>query len=229
MSQNPFSRGDLMKVVISRYVGAFFALAALFFLPAGTLKYWQAWVYLAIIFGPMLLVMQYLMKNDPELLERRMRTREKEAEQKLIVKLSFIPFLIAFLLPGFDRRFGWSNVPVGVVIAADLLVLLGYLIVFLVFRENRYASRVIEVEKEQEVIHSGPYALVRHPMYLGMLLLYLLSPLALGSYWAMLPALLIVPVIVKRIQNEEVVLSRELNGYQDYMRMTHYRILPGIW
>ena len=155
--------------------------------------------------------------------------REREAEQKLIIKLSYIPFLLAFLLPGFDKRFGWSNVPVGVVVIGDILVLLGYGIVFLVFRENRYASRIIEVEQGQTVIRSGPYAMVRHPMYLGSLLLYSLSPLALGSYWAMIPAILIIPIIVARIRNEESVLARDLNGYQEYMQKTCYRLIPGIW
>lgn len=229
MSNNQLSRGELTRIVIVRFLGAILVLSALFFLPAGTFAYREAWVYLAILFIPMLFVFFYLLNNDPELLARRMKTREKESEQKLIIKLSFIPFLLAFLLPGFDKRLGWSNVPVGMVVMADILVVLGYGMVFLVFRENRYASRVVEVEQEQTVISSGPYAMIRHPMYLGSLLLYILSPLALGSYWAMIPAILIIPVIVARIRNEESVLARDLSGYQEYMQKTRYRLIPGVW
>ena len=158
-----------------------------------------------------------------------MRTREREPEQQRIIALSAPILLLAFLIPGFDHRFGWSNVPVWGVLAADFIVLLGYGLFFLVLRENRYASRVIEVEQEQQVIRSGPYARVRHPMYLGILVFYLASPLALGSYWAMLPALLNIPILVARIRNEESVLVRDLKGYQDYMQQTRYRLIPGIW
>jgi protein-S-isoprenylcysteine O-methyltransferase Ste14 len=204
-------------------------LFAMFFLPAGTFAYWEAWVYLTILLIPMILVLIYLVKNDPGLLERRMRMREKEAEQKLIIKISYLCFLLVFLLPGFDKRFEWSSAPVVVVIVADVLVLLGYGIFFLVLRENRYASRIIEVEQEQKVIRSGPYAIIRHPMYLGVSLMYILSPLALGSYWAMIPSLLIIPLLVARIRNEESLLGRELKGYQEYVQKTKYRLIPGIW
>jgi len=208
---------------------AFFVLSAIFFLPAGTFAYWEAWVYLAIFFAPMSFFAIYLLKNDPGLLARRMVMREKEAEQQLIIKLSYIPFALAFLLPGFDKRFGWSNVSVTVVVIADILVFLGFGIVFLAFRENRYASRIIEIEQGQTVVRSGPYARVRHPMYAGLLPLYALSPLALGSYWAMIPAILIIPFILARIRNEERVLARDLNGYQEYMQKTRYRLIPGMW
>jgi len=218
-----------MKMVYARLLVVIPVLLAMFFLPAGTFAYWEAWAYLAILFIPMFFVLTYLLKNEPELLERRMRMREKEAKQKLIIKLSYPYFLLAFLLPGFDKRFEWSNVPVVVVIAADILVLLGYGMIFLVFRENRYASRIIEVEQEQKVISSGPYAIVRHPMYLGVSIMYIFSPLALGSYWAMIPSLLIIPLLVVRIRNEESVLVRELKGYQEYLQKTKYRLFPGIW
>lgn len=229
MKDNEFARGELIKIVVSRFLMASFLLAAMFFLPAWTFNYWQAWVYLAVLFGPMIFVLFYLLKNNPDLLARRMRMREKEAEQKLIIKLAYIPFLLAFILPGFDVRLGWSSVPMGVVIVGDILVLLGYSMVFLVFKENRYASRIVEVEEEQTVISSGPYSIVRHPMYTGSILLYVFSPLALGSYWAMIPAIFIIPVLVARILNEEVVLAKELKGYQEYMKKTVYRLIPGIW
>jgi len=229
MSNNQTSEGELIKMVIVRLLMAILGLFALFFLPAGTFAYWEAWVYLAILSVSLLFVAIYLLKNDPELLARRMRMREKEAAQQRIIKLSYIPFVLAFLLPGFDKRFGWSNVPAGVVVISDLLVFVGFGIIFLALRENRYASRIIEVEQGQTVISSGPYAMVRHPMYLGALPLYTFSPLALGSYWAMIPAIWIIPFIVARIRNEEIVLARDLNGYQEYMRKIRYRLIPGMW
>ena len=229
MNESQTSRGELIGMVAVRFVPAVLILFAMFFLPAWTFSYWQAWVYMAIIFIPMTLVLIYLLKNDPGLLERRMKTRERETQQKLIVKLSVVQFLIGFLLPGFDNRFGWSHVPVGVVVMAEILVFLGYLTFFLVLRENRYASRVIEVEQAQQVISSGLYAIVRHPMYVGLLVLFIFSPLALGSYWAVIPILLVIPVIVARILNEEKVLARDLKGYPEYMQKTRYRLIPGIW
>jgi protein-S-isoprenylcysteine O-methyltransferase Ste14 len=204
-------------------------LGAMFFLPAGTLFYWEAWVYMAIIFIPMAFVVAYFIKNEPELLERRLRMREKEAEQKLIIKLSYLYFLIAFLLPGFDKRYGWSSVPATGVIIADVMVLLGYAFFALVLKENQYASRIIEVEEQQKVITTGPYAWVRHPMYLAVSVMYIFSPLALGSYWAMLPTILLLILLVARIRNEERVLLGELKGYREYTQQTKYRLIPGIW
>ncbi len=229
MSNRKLSQGKLKKMVYARLLVVIPVLLAMFLLPAGTFAYWEAWGYLAILFIPMSFVLNYLLKNEPELLERRMRMREKEAEQKLIIKFSYLYFLLTFLLPGFDKRMGWSNVPAGVVIAADIFVLIGYGIFLLVLRENRYASRIIEVEQEQKVISSGPYAIVRHPLYLGVSLMYILSPLALGSYWAMIPSILIIPILVLRIKNEESVLLRDLKGYPEYMQKTKHRLLPGIW
>jgi protein-S-isoprenylcysteine O-methyltransferase Ste14 len=229
MTENKFSTAQLAKMIIIRFVGGFIVLAAMFFLPAGTLDYWEAWVYIAVLFVPIVFVLSYLIRHDPALLERRMRMQEREAEQKLIVKLSFAWFFVMFLLPGFDRRFEWSNVPVALVIAADVLVVLGYTVVFLVFRENTYTSRVVEVERDQKVISSGPYAIVRHPMYVGVLIMYLLTPLALGSYWGVIPALLMVPMLIARIQNEEQVLGKELPGYLDYVQKVRYRLIPGVW
>jgi len=223
------SKGKLIATVSIRLLSGIIVLSVMFFLSAGTFQYWEAWLYMATLFIPMFFVFIYLIINEPELLARRMKMREKEKEQKLIIKLSYIPFLIAFLLPGFDKRFGWSNVPGVVVIIADILVLISYGVFFLVLKENPYASRVVEVESEQRVITSGPYAIVRHPMYSVVLLMYIFSPLALGSYWAMIPMFFIIPVIIARILNEEKVLKRELDGYDEYMQKTHYRIIPGVW
>ena len=229
MRTTPLSTGELVKLVASRAILAFAALSAMFFLPAGTLAYWEAWMYIIGLFIPMMFIMFYLVKNDPELLVRRMQMRERETQQKKIVMFSYLYILLVFTLPGFDQRFGWSDVPAAVAIAAEIVVLLGYGLVFLVFRENTYASRIIEVVAEQKVIQSGPYAIVRHPMYLGVTLMYIFSPLALGSYWAVLPALLVLPILVARIRNEEAVLARDLPGYPAYMQKTRHRLVPGIW
>jgi protein-S-isoprenylcysteine O-methyltransferase Ste14 len=229
MATTGLSPAQLKRIVVGRLVAAMLGLGTMFFLPAGTFLYWEAWLYLAVLFAPTVLVAVYLLKKDPELLERRLRMREKEAEQKLIIRFSYLYFLLTFLLPGFDKRFGWSMVSVEVVIVADIVVLSGYGIFFLVIRENRYASRVIEVEREQQVISSGPYAIVRHPMYMGVLVIYIFSPLALGSYWAIIPAVLIIPIIVARIRNEERVLARDLEGYQEYLKRVRHRLIPCIW
>jgi len=201
----------------------------LFFPPAGTWVYWQAWVYMAVLLIPMCVVLIYLLKNDPELLERRMRMREERREQRLIIKISYIFFLLAFLLPGFDVRFGWSNMPVWAVITADVSVFLGYGIFFRVMQVNSYASRVIEVASGQKVIDTGLYAVVRHPMYLGAILLYVASPLALGSYWAAIPAVLIIPLLAARILDEESTLEKDLPGYLEYKQKTRYRLIPFVW
>ena len=200
-----------------------------FFLPAGTWNYWQAWVYMGVLITPMFFAMIDLIKKDPELLERRMRLREKRSEQRLIIKVSLVFFLLAFILPGFDRRFGWSDVPVGLVIASDICILIGYLIIFRVMQINTFASRVIEVASEQKVIDTDLYSIVRHPMYVGAILLYVASPLALGSYWAVLPAIVIIPIIVVRIKDEEAALDKDLAGYLEYKQRTKYRLIPFIW
>ena len=229
MGVNHLSSHQLIMKALWRFLAGIPILGAMFFLPAGTLFYWEAWVYMAITFIPMLFVVAYFIKNAPELLERRLKMREKEAAQKLIIKLSSLYFLIAFLLPGFDKRYGWSSVPATVVIIADVIVLLGYAFFALTLKENQYASRIIEVEEQQKVITTGPYALVHHPMYLAVSVMYIFSPLALGSYWAMLPTILLLILLVARIRNEERVLLRELKGYQEYTQQTPYRLIPGIW
>jgi protein-S-isoprenylcysteine O-methyltransferase Ste14 len=219
----------LTIAILWRLILAIPILGLIFFLPAGTLDYWQAWAYLGILLIPMTFMMIYFIKNDPALLERRMRMREQREEQGLLIRLISVFFLVTFLLPGFDKRFGWSDTPVWLVILALALMLVGYVSFFFVLRENSYASRVIEVEEGQKVISSGPYALVRHPMYTGVLLMYGISPLALGSLWGMLPMILLPVFFVARILNEEKVLREELEGYEAYTQKVKYRLVPGIW
>ena len=201
----------------------------MFFAPAGTFAYWQAWTYMGVVLIPMLFVMVYMLRNAPELLARRLQMRERERTQKGVIGFGILFLFGAFLVPGFDRRWGWSTMPWWVVVAADLLVLLGYAMIFRVFRENQYTSRTVQVEQGQQVISTGPYAAVRHPMYVGVLVFYLASPIALGSWWAFLPAAVILPILVVRILNEEQVLERDLPGYKEYKLKTRYRLLPGIW
>jgi protein-S-isoprenylcysteine O-methyltransferase Ste14 len=219
----------LLKAVLLRAVVGVPLVAALIFLPAGTLAFWEGWLYLAILFIPMLFALVYLYRNDPDLLERRMHMREREQQQVWIIGLSSLYYLAIFILPGLDHRFGWTQTPAPLVLLGALLVLLGYGIVLLVFRENRYASRVVEVAEGQQVISSGPYAYVRHPMYSGVTLMCVATPLALGSLWVVLPALLIVPILAARLHNEEAVLARELPGYTEYMARTRYRLIPRVW
>jgi len=214
---------------ILRLVIGIIMIGALLFIPAGTFNYWQVWAWLGALFIPMGVSLVYLYKTDPKLLERRVRTDETRPEQRRIIMASVVYFLIIFILPGLDVRYGWSNVPVWLCLAADGIVLGSYILYIIVLKANTYASRVIEVEREQQVISHGPYALIRHPMYLSMILMMTASPLALGSYWAMLPSFLFILLLAARAKNEEELLQKELKGYNKYMQKTRYRLFPGVW
>lgn len=222
-------KNGLKKKIVLLFTLSFIALGLAFFLPAGSLEYWQAWLFMAVLFTPVVFVISYFLKRDPQLLERRMQFKEKEMQQKIIIRISVYIFAIGLLVPGFDYRFGWSNVPVWLVIAANVLVFAGYVLIFFVFKENSYASRIIEVSKEQKVISTGPYAVVRHPMYVGVIIMYLAMPIALGSYWAMIFYAPIIPIIIFRTLNEEKMLFKDLAGYKDYCKKVKYRLIPGIW
>ena len=229
MSGTQLSQWQLLKLVLSRFGLGLVIMALVLFLPAGTLGYWQAWLWLVTLLIPMIFVLVYLMKNDPGLLERRMRGREPEQTQRRLVLFSWIWFVLLFLIPGFDQRFGWSHVPAAIVVAADVVMFLSYCLFFWVMRENTYASRVIEVEQGQKVISSGPYESIRHPLYTAAIGIWLFTPLVLASYWAVLPAAFLIPVLVVRILNEEQVLAKDLPGYDEYMRKVRYRMIPGVW
>jgi protein-S-isoprenylcysteine O-methyltransferase Ste14 len=219
----------LRKKIAVLVPAVFLGLGLIFFVPAATLDYWEAWVFIAVLLVPFLFVLTYLLRKDPELLVRRIRFNEKESAQRRIIRASSLIFFTGFLIPGLDHRYGWSDIPVEAVLTADALVIVGYALIFLVFKENPFASRVVEVEQGQRVISTGPYALVRHPMYLGTSIMWLATPIALGSYWA-LPVFLILPIVlVYRIMNEEEVLLRELPGYREYTQKVKYRLIPGIW
>jgi protein-S-isoprenylcysteine O-methyltransferase Ste14 len=208
---------------------AFIFLAAILILTAGSLKYWQGWIFCIVIMVPAFFVVIYFLKRAPEFLERRMKFKEKELEQKTFIKIADIFFLLAFLIPGLDHRFGWSTIPLWLIIMSDLAILGGYFLVFLSFKENVFAGRTVEVFKGQKVISTGPYAIIRHPMYAGMIPMILFMPLALGSFWAIIPLIPVCIVIFFRILNEEKVLGRDLPGYNIYRKKVHYRLIPFVW
>jgi protein-S-isoprenylcysteine O-methyltransferase Ste14 len=217
------------KLIIKILVSYPVVVYAFLFLPAGSFRFWEAWIYIVALSVPMVLTLFYLVRNDPGLLERRLRLKEKEEVQKKIVRFFRVPFILGFLTPGLDYRFNWSEVPTVLVIMANVMVFLGYLWVYFVFRENSYTSRIVETEKGQQVITTGPYAVVRHPMYLGMIIMFIFTPVALGSWWALFPFGLVPLILMLRIYDEERVLLRDLPGYKDYCRKTRYRLIPGIW
>ncbi|MBE0680014.1 MAG: isoprenylcysteine carboxylmethyltransferase family protein [Bacteroidales bacterium] len=177
----------------------------------------------------MIFVLFYFLKRDPKFLERRTRGREKVKEQKLIQMINLPVFMSAFIIPGLDRRFGWSDVPVEIIIITNIVILGGYLLIFNVFRQNSFASRIIETDKEQKLITTGLYGVVRHPMYIGVLIMYMPTPLALGSYWGLIPMVLLPVALVFRILNEEKVLKENLADYKEYCKKTKYRLIPYIW
>ncbi|OHD11376.1 MAG: S-isoprenylcysteine methyltransferase [Spirochaetes bacterium GWD1_27_9] len=198
-------------------------------LPAGTFNFWHVYVYFGVLFIPMIFVIFYFLKKDPKFLERRMKIKEQQKQQKKIIFFSTFIYLLGFILPGFDYRFGWSNIPIIVVITADIIVFFSYIFIIYVFKVNSYASRVIEVDKDQTVISTGPYSIIRHPMYLGVIVMYLATPIALGSYWAIIPFALLPIFLVQRILNEEKILSEQLVGYKEYCKKVKFRIIPFIW
>jgi protein-S-isoprenylcysteine O-methyltransferase Ste14 len=177
----------------------------------------------------MIFVLIYLLIKDPELLEKRFKTKEKEKEQRFIQKIGIAPTIIGFLLPGFDYRFNWSNVPTWLVVIATILVVSGYILFIIVMKQNSYASRVIEIQQNQKVIEYGLYSKIRHPMYLAAIIIMLSSPLVLGSYYALIPMAFYPLIIIFRIKNEEEVLKKGLTGYEEYLKKVKYRLIPFVW
>lgn len=211
------------------FLSSLLVIGLMLFLPAGSLNYWQGWLFIAILFIPCIFVAFYFFKHDPGLLERRLKFKEKEVQQKLLIKISIFVFFIGFLIPGFDYRYHWSNVSVFLVIISAIIVLIGYSIVFFVFKENSFTSRTVEVYKKQKLVSTGPYSIIRHPMYLGVILMYISMPLTLGSYYALIFSIPMIFVIIFRTLNEEKVLARDLKGYKQYMKKVKYRIIPYLW
>lgn len=208
------------------------ALGLLLFGAAGTMRYWQAWVYLSIFLGASLLTTLSLMRNDPALLARRMRGgpfAEKERSQRLIMTFASLGFIALLVVPALDHRFAWSSVPLPVVLMGNVLVAVGFYLVFLVYRENTFTAATIEVTAGQKVVTTGPYAMVRHPMYASAILYIVGTPLALGSYWGLLAVAAMMPFLIWRLLDEERVLTRDLPGYRDYQQGVRYRLVPRIW
>jgi protein-S-isoprenylcysteine O-methyltransferase Ste14 len=208
------------------------ALAALVLLPAWSLKYWQGWIFLLVFATSATLITVHFLGKDPALIERRLKagvTAEKERSQKRIQAFASIFFVALLAFPALDHRFGWSRLPAYIVLAGDALVALGMLIVFLVFRENSYTSAVVEVTQGQRVISTGPYRVVRHPMYAGSLVFMIGIPIALGSSWGLLPCIPMAATLVWRLMDEERYLSANLSGYVEYRARTRYRMVPGIY
>jgi protein-S-isoprenylcysteine O-methyltransferase Ste14 len=223
---------DLNKKATAGLLQLLIAMAAMIFVPAWTLDYWQGWIFLALFSASVVAITIYLMKNDPQLLERRTKAgpvAEQEKSQKIIQSLAATAFVALLVVSALDHRFSWSIVPPYVTALGDVLVVLGLYFVFLVFRENSFASGTIEVGSEQQVIATGPYALVRHPMYIGALVMLLGVPLALGSLWGLLATIPMTLVLVLRLLDEEKFLAKNLAGYSQYQDHVKYRLLPLIW
>jgi len=207
-------------------------MGLLLFVPAGTVRYWQGWVYLTVFVGASALTTVYLLKRDRALLERRMRggpTAEKRPLQRVIMTGTSIGFIALLVVPGLDRRFGWSELPVAVVVAGDALVAIGFWLIFRVYRENTFTSATIEIAENQKVVSTGPYAIVRHPMYASASLYLLGTPLALGSYWGFIPIVLVIPFLIWRLFDEERFLVKNLPGYAEYREWVRYRLIPFVW
>ncbi len=221
-----------MKLLINALTKLIFGIVfigLLLFIPAWTFEYFGAWLFLGVLFLPMLIMGAVMLVKAPALLEKRLNNKEKEATQRGVVALSGLTFLGGFLISAFDFRFSWSSVPLWVTIAAAVLFLIGYGIYAEVMRENAYLSRTVEVQEGQKVIDTGLYGVVRHPMYLATLLMFLPIPLILQSFWGLIPMVSYPVVIIIRILNEEKVLTDGLEGYAEYKKRVKYRLIPFIW
>ena len=219
----------LFVQAIAKFLFGLLLVAALIFMPAGTLAYWQGWLLIGILFIPMFLAGLVMMKKSPELLRKRLNVKEQQAEQKTVILLSGLMFLAAFILAGLGFRFGWLVLPAWVSYAAAAVFLAAYALYAEVLRENVYLSRTVEVQEGQKVIDTGLYGVVRHPMYMTTLLLFLSMPLVLGSILSFAVTLLYIPIIAKRIRNEEQVLEDGLEGYKEYKERVRYKVIPFLW
>ncbi len=221
-----------MKLILNaltKFILGVILIGALLFLPAWTLNYPGAWPFMGLLFIPVLISGIVLFFKAPELLERRLSPKEKEKTQRGVIALSGVMFLVGFVIPALDFRFGWSTVPVWLTVTASVLFLIGYLIFAEVMRENAYLSRTVEVREGQRVVSDGLYGIVRHPMYFATLLMFLPIPLILGSFWGLIPFAFYPVIIIIRITNEEKVLTEELEGYTEYKEKVKYRLIPFIW
>ena len=220
---------ELFIQAIIKFVFGVILVGVLVFLPAGTLSFWNGWVFMAILFVPMFGAGIVMMLKNPYLLQKRLDAKEKRGEQSLVIKLSGLMFLAGFIVAGLNYRFQWHMLPKGVSIAATIAFLCAYLIYAEVLRENTYLSRTIEVQENQKVISTGLYGIVRHPMYGATLLLFMVMPLVLGSIISFIIFLAYPVIISRRIKDEEELLSKELEGYAEYQKKVKYKLIPFVW
>ncbi len=219
----------LLKKGLTKYFAGLIIIILLIFLPAGSLKYANGWLFIGLLFIPMLIMGVVLFVKNPTLLEKRINAKENESEQKGVVAISGIMFLAGFVVAGLNYRFDWWMLPRWAVIAASVVFIASYVMYAEVLRENTYLSRTVEVQDEQKVIDTGLYGIIRHPMYTATILMFLAIPLILGSFWAFLIFLIYPLTIILRIDNEEKVLENGLSGYADYKKKVKHRIIPFIW
>lgn len=219
----------LFSQAIVKFLSGLLLVGLLLFLPAGTFAFWQAWLLMGILFVPMFIAGLIMMKKSPALLRRRLDAREAQPEQRAVIALSGLMFLAAFVVAGLNFRFGWIEMPAWVSYAAAVVFLLAYGLYAEVLRENVWLSRTVEVQENQKVIDTGLYGVVRHPMYMSTLLLFLAMPLVLGSVISLVIMLAYIPIIAKRIRNEEQVLESGLEGYTDYKKRVKYKVIPFVW
>lgn len=219
----------LFVQAIIKFISGLVLVGVLLFLPAGSLAYWQGWLLMGILFIPMFIAGCIMMKKSPELLRKRLDAKEQESEQKTVIALSGIMFLAAFVVAGLNNRFGWILLPAWVSYLAAVLFLGAYLLYAEVLRENVYLSRTVEVQENQKVVDTGLYGIVRHPMYMSTLVLFLMMPLVLGSVISFVILLAYIPIIAKRIRNEEAVLEQGLPGYKEYKKKVKHKVIPFLW
>lgn len=229
MNTESSKKGTLLFRTIINFLMGIVMVGVLLFAPAGTFLFWNAWLFLALLFVPMLIIGIYLWIKQPDLLAKRLSSKEKESEQKQVILMSAVVFVAGFVVAAVDFRFGWSQLPIWLVVVASVLLVISYGLYAEVMRENAYLSRTVEVQENQKVIDTGLYGIVRHPMYSATILLYLSIPLVLGSIYSFLLFLMFPFVIAKRISNEETVLEKGLDGYTSYKQRVKYKIIPFIW
>lgn len=229
MEQRKEMNKELLFQALVKYISGLIMVGIIVFLPAGTIKYWNGWLFISLLFIPMFFLGVILLVKAPELLEKRLNNKENEKEQKQVIGLSILMFLGGFIISSLDFRFGWTRVSVPVVIVASAVLLISYGLYAEVMRENAYLSRTVEIQKNQKVIDKGLYGIVRHPMYSATILLFLSIPLVLGSYIGFIIFFIYPFLLVKRIKNEEEILQKGLSGYREYQKKVRYRLIPFVW
>lgn len=220
---------DLILQAFKKFILGLLLVGALLFIPAGTLNYPNGWLFISLLFIPMFIVGIILIFKDPDLLKKRLNAKEEESEQKLVLLVSGLMFISAFIIAGLNFRFNWSELPQIIVIISCIVFLIAYIMYGEVLRENKYLARTVGVQDNQKVIDSGLYGIVRHPMYTSTILLFLTIPLILGSTYSFVICLIYPVILSFRIRNEEKVLEKELKGYKEYKQKVKYKILPFIW